>query len=119
VTDAWVDFNTDHYYALLRVQTQSDKEMRLKYKTWIFDLARCRQPWLKLQAAQNRTKTIESRRESFAVLETYLGRAAFTQGQMPLAVPLWRFREGRPSEEIKLSKSPGSFLLFLQKLPGA
>ena len=102
VTDAWVEFNWNHLGWLKAYYKQSWGEARLDYLRWWIDVIERRRPWKLLQDAQNRASSISSRKVSLYKLSDALGAVAFFKGQMPLAVPLSRFHEGKPPPSVAL-----------------
>jgi hypothetical protein len=97
VTDAWVEFNDNHFMTMYRIQSECPDEGTFD---WVGDIVGQGTPWTLLQQAQNRRKPIASRMNSFDKFKIEIGRAAFIQGKMPLAVPLSRFREGKPPARL-------------------
>jgi hypothetical protein len=97
VTNAWVEFSHNHLRWISAYASQSHDRMgQVYYSDWLMDAVQSRIPWTLLQKVQNRALGIKSRNSSFINLRGFLGDEAFIQGLMPSAVPLWRFREGKP-----------------------
>lgn len=64
--------------------TETLKESEMLWKAW--DL---------LDDARNEMFSIPRRRKALGELLSIIGPEAFERGEMPVAVPLWRFREVR------------------------
>jgi hypothetical protein len=96
VTDSWVEFTDNHIRWISAYAMQSRDKDEVYCFNWLMEAVRSQIPWSLLQDAQNRTLGIISRNSSFIKLRAALGHDAFIQGLMPPAVPLSRFREGKP-----------------------
>jgi hypothetical protein len=97
VTNAWIEFNHHHLRWISACLTQSqDRISEVYYSDWLMEAVQSQIPWTLLQNAQDRTLGIKSRNSSLIKLHRALGDEDFIQGIMPPAVPLSRFREGKP-----------------------
>jgi hypothetical protein len=96
VTNQWVEFGSKHLHWVSAQESQAQGKDQEHYLNWLMEAVRSQIPWALLQSAQNQTLGIICRNSSFISLRDALGDKAFIQGLMPPAVPLSRFREGKP-----------------------
>jgi hypothetical protein len=103
VTNAWLEFNQKHFEAMLAVHNQATKKIESLF--WLNDIEKHREPWERLQRAQDRTQPLASRRYNYLSLSV-IGKEDFIQGHMPPAVPLDRFVCGKPPFVLTIPQHP-------------
>ena len=109
VTNQWVEFASEHFHWVSAQFRQARDENAAHYANWLFDAIQSQTPWELLQQAQNRALPIASRRASLDNLRGVIGSQDFINGEMPPAVPLSRFKEGKP---------PAWFISFVKPVRG-